>query len=95
MSQEVECFDTAVTDTEALVTLAKNQAVDLVIVGPEIPLSKGLVDALEQVNILAYGPTKEGAQLEASKAFCKDFLLVTTFPQQNMQSLPKLLRLHI
>ena len=56
-----------------MVKLAKDQAVDLVIVGPEVPLSLGLVDALEQANILAYGPRKAGAELEASKAFCKDF----------------------
>lgn len=73
MAQDVECFDAAVTDIDALVKLAKDQAVDLVLVGPEIPLSLGLVDALEQANILAYGPCKAGAELEASKAFCKDF----------------------
>lgn len=73
MAQEVQCFDTPVTDIAALVALAQAEAVDLVIVGPEVPLSLGLVDALEQANILAYGPRKAGAELEASKAFCKDF----------------------
>ena len=80
IAQEVQCFDTPVTEIEALVALAQAEAVDLVIVGPEVPLSLGLVDALEQANILAYGPCQAGAQLEASKAFCKDFFARHNIP---------------
>lgn len=73
MANEVDCFELAVEDTAGIVDLAKREGVGLVIVGPEVPLSLGLVDALAEVGIPAYGPTKDGAQLESSKAFCKDF----------------------
>ncbi len=73
MASEVECFNVAVEDIEGLVKLAQDNEIGLVVVGPEVPLSLGLVDALEGVGIPAYGPKREGAQLESSKAFCKDF----------------------
>ena len=73
MASEVDCYDVAVDDIEGIVELARDNQVGLVIIGPEIPLSLGIVDALQAVGIPAYGPTRQGAQLEASKAFCKDF----------------------
>ena len=73
MAAEADCFDVAVEDVAGIVGLARSEAVDLVVVGPEIPLSLGLVDALEAEGIAAYGPRRAGAQLESSKAFCKDF----------------------
>ena len=68
MEQEVPCFPIAVEDTNAIIQIAKEESIDLVIIGPEIPLSLGLVDALESEGILAYGPKKAGAQLESSKS---------------------------
>ncbi|MEK6398593.1 MAG: phosphoribosylamine--glycine ligase, partial [Terriglobus sp.] len=47
---------------------------DLVIIGPEVPLAAGIVDALNARNIRVFGPTQAAAQLESSKAFTKDFL---------------------
>jgi phosphoribosylamine--glycine ligase len=47
---------------------------DLVVIGPEVPLAAGIVDALNQRNIRVFGPTQAAAQLESSKAFTKDFL---------------------
>ncbi|ADE53413.1 phosphoribosylamine--glycine ligase [Coraliomargarita akajimensis] len=73
MATDVDCYDRSVEDIPGLVKLAQEEAIDLVIVGPEIPLSLGLVDALSEAGIAAYGPQKDGAQLESSKAFCKDF----------------------
>ena len=73
MASEVECFNTSVEDIDGIVALAQANQIGLVVVGPEVPLSLGLVDALQAVGIPAYGPKKEGAQLESSKAFCKDF----------------------
>jgi phosphoribosylamine---glycine ligase len=73
MATEVDCFNVAVEDIDALVKLAQDNNIGLVIVGPEVPLSLGLVNALAKVGIPAYGPNQDGAQLEASKAFCKDF----------------------
>lgn len=73
MAAEVDCFDVAVDNIPALVELAQEHAIGLVVIGPEVPLSLGLVDALAALGIPAYGPNKAGAQLESSKAFCKDF----------------------
>lgn len=67
-----ECMNVAVDNIAGLVALAKEKKIDLVVVGPEIPLSLGLVDALRAENILAFGPTQAAAELEASKGFMKD-----------------------
>jgi len=61
----------AVDDVDGLVTLAVAERIDLVVVGPEVPLVAGLVDALTSVGIAAFGPTRAAAQLEGSKAFAK------------------------
>lgn len=62
------------TDIAALVEAARSHAIDLVIVGPEAPLAAGLVDALSDAGVLAFGPTKAAARLESSKSFAKDFM---------------------
>ena len=74
MKAEVDCYGVAVEDIHGIVKLAQDQKINFVIVGPEVPLSLGLVDNLRKVGILAYGPNAQGAKLESSKAFCKDFL---------------------
>jgi phosphoribosylamine--glycine ligase len=61
-------------DVDGLVALALREAVDLVVVGPELPLTLGLVDALAAKGVLAFGPTRAAARLEGSKAFMKRFL---------------------
>ena len=73
MAKSIDCFPVPADAIEELVTLAQNESIDFVIVGPEVPLCLGIVDALKTVNIPAYGPTQEAAQLESSKSFCKDF----------------------
>ncbi len=59
--------------------ITKNQ-IDFVIVGPELPLSKGITDYLNTRNIPVFGPTKEGAQIEASKSWAKDLMLEAGVP---------------
>jgi phosphoribosylamine--glycine ligase len=66
--------DVAANDVPALVALAERERVDLVVIGPEAPLTLGLVDALEERSIPAFGPSRAAAQLEGSKAFMKEFL---------------------
>jgi phosphoribosylamine--glycine ligase len=61
-------------NVEGLVKFAKEKKVELVIVGPEDPLAEGIVDALEAVEIKAFGPSKAAAQLEADKAFSKQIM---------------------
>jgi phosphoribosylamine--glycine ligase len=62
------------TDIKGLVDFAKENSVDLVVVGPEEPLSLGLVDAMEAAGIAAFGPRRPAAQLEADKAFAKQLM---------------------
>ncbi len=59
-------------DNAGLLTLAQRAAVDLVVIGPEVPLVAGLVDRLSKAGIVAFGPTAAAAQLEGSKGFTKD-----------------------
>ena len=63
-----------VNDNEAVVALAKSLSADLVVIGPEAPLVSGVVDALQDVGIAAFGPGKTAAQLEGSKSFSKEFM---------------------
>ncbi|MGX9459891.1 phosphoribosylamine--glycine ligase [Shewanella sp. A14] len=63
-----------VEQIDALVTFAKDNAIAITIVGPEVPLSLGVVDAFNAAGLAIFGPTKGAAQLESSKAFTKDFL---------------------
>jgi phosphoribosylamine--glycine ligase len=58
----------------ALVTFASDQQIDLVIIGPEAPLAIGLADALRAAGRSVFGPSQAAAQIEASKAFSKDFM---------------------
>lgn len=61
-------------DIPALLAFAKEQAIDLTIVGPEAPLVAGIVDRFRAAGLNCFGPTRLASQLEGSKAFCKDFL---------------------
>lgn len=61
-------------DVPGLVALARQQRVDLVVVGPEVALALGLVDRLREHGIAAFGPTQAAAQIEASKVFAKAFM---------------------
>lgn len=63
-----------ITDLVALSEFALKEKIDLTIVGPEDPLTKGIVDIFEQKNLVIFGPSKEAARLEGSKVFMKDFL---------------------
>ncbi len=60
-----------ISDNYAIVNLAKSLSVDLVVVGPEVPLVNGVADELRALNIAVFGPSKAAAQLEGSKHFAK------------------------
>jgi phosphoribosylamine--glycine ligase len=72
IAQVAECVAIGADDVDALVSFAKDNAIDLVVVGPEGPLVLGLVDRLEAENIRAFGPRANAAMLEGSKGFMKD-----------------------
>ncbi len=80
IAEEAVCHAVKADNVANLVALAKAEQVDFVIVGPEVPLSLGLVDELATVGILAFGPSRAGAQLEASKVYTKAFLLRNKIP---------------
>jgi phosphoribosylamine--glycine ligase len=61
----------AITDNNAIVELAKKLAVDLVVIGPEVPLVNGVADELRAAGLAVFGPSKAAAQLEGSKHFAK------------------------
>ncbi len=69
-----------VMDLEGLSTFAKENSVDLTIVGPEAPLVAGIVDHFQKDDLRIFGPTEGAAQLEGSKAFTKDFLARQKIP---------------
>ncbi len=69
-----ECVDINVMDKEKMVAFAKENAIDLVFVAPDDPLVDGMVDALEAAGIRAFGPRKNAAIIEGSKAFSKELM---------------------
>lgn len=74
LEKKVKNINIDVSDTDALLSFAKQNQIDLTIVGPELPLSLGIVDVFEQNGLLCLGPTKQAAQLESSKVFSKNFM---------------------
>lgn len=74
------CMDGSVDDNNKIVSFAKENNIDLTVVGPEVPLCNGLVDALESEGLVAFGPTKHAATLEASKSFSKEFMMKHNIP---------------
>nr|WP_199042183.1 phosphoribosylamine--glycine ligase [Dyella sp. ASV24] len=70
----------AVTDLDGLLKLAKDEKIELTVVGPEVPLVAGLVDKFRAAGLRCFGPRAVAAQLEGSKAFAKDFLLRHNIP---------------
>ena len=91
MALEAECFDVPVEEIEGMVALAQAQGIGLVIVGPEVPLSLGLVDALAAVSIPAYGPMPLERSLNRARFSAKTFLPNTTSRPRPTEILPKLL----
>ena len=80
ISNVAECIDIGDSDIENLLKFAKENQIDLTIVGPEIPLVAGIVDAFEKEGLKIFGPNKKCAQLEGSKAFSKDFMIRHNLP---------------
>ena len=80
ISNVAECVNIGDSDIEALVQFAKENKIDLTIVGPEVPLVAGIVDEFEKENLKIFGPNKKCAQLEGSKAFSKDFMIRHNLP---------------
>jgi phosphoribosylamine---glycine ligase len=76
----------AVEDIQGLVEFAQQKHIELTIVGPEVPLVLGVVDAFQAAGLAIFGPTQAAAQLEGSKAFTKDFLARHAIPSADYQN---------
>jgi phosphoribosylamine--glycine ligase len=74
------CEAVPVTDLEALATLAARERVDFTVVGPEGPLSKGIVDHFRAKGLAVFGPTQAAARIESSKRFAKELMLKANVP---------------
>jgi phosphoribosylamine---glycine ligase len=82
----VENVAIAATDILELLAFAKKARVGLTIVGPEVPLTMGIVDSFQQAGLQCFGPTAQAAQLEGSKSYCKDFMVRHNIPTAKYQS---------
>ncbi|ENZ01568.1 phosphoribosylamine-glycine ligase [Clostridium thermobutyricum] len=69
-----KCENVNLTDIDELLVFAKNNRIDLTVVGPEEPLTNGIVDKFKSEGLKIFGPDKKGAELEGSKSFSKDFM---------------------
>lgn len=67
-------------DFSRLIARVKNLGIDYTIVGPEAPLAEGIVDRFEEAGLKVFGPNREGAQLESSKAYAKEFMRAANIP---------------
>lgn len=81
-----KCIDSSPTDVQRLVEFATVEKMDLTIVGPEISLNAGLVDAFKQKKLLVFGPTQKAAQIECSKKFAKEIMLSAGIPTADYKS---------
>ncbi len=80
LEPKVENIAIKASDIDALVNCAEQEGVDMTLVGPETPLVEGITDAFNSAGLHCFGPTRGAAQLEGSKAFCKDFLARHNIP---------------
>jgi len=69
-----DCVNMSITDNEALGQFALAHDIGLTVVGPELPLTNGLVDHFQALNLKIFGPSRQAAQLEGSKAFAKEIM---------------------
>lgn len=74
ISQSAECIEIKVDDIAGLLDFARKEKIDLTVVGPEIPLSLGIVDEFRNYKLRIFGPDKKAAQLESSKIFSKELM---------------------
>jgi len=80
ISELAECVDIKATDIDGVVSFAKKENIDLVMVAPDDPLVMGMVDALEKEGIRTFGPRANAAIIEGSKAFAKELMKKYNIP---------------
>lgn len=85
MAEIAQCVPLKATDVSAIVGWCRENNPDLVVVGPEAPLCAGLVDALESIGVVAFGPVSAGARMEGSKRFAKEVMQAAGVPTGRAQ----------
>lgn len=90
IAQEAECVSIAADNIRSLFAFARDNKVDLTIVGPEAPLVDGLVDHFRQGGLKIVGPTQTAARLEGSKSFAKEFMNKYGIPTAKYEVIPNL-----
>ena len=85
-AKDAENVDLAATDIPGLIEFAKNQSIDLTVIGPEAPLDAGLADAMDAEGLKVFGPSQAAAELEGSKVFCKNLLHTANIPTASYQT---------
>jgi phosphoribosylamine---glycine ligase len=78
--QTIDCRPVDISDQPAVVALALELATDLVVIGPEAPLVAGLADPLREAGVAVFGPSRDAARIEGSKAFAKDVMAAASVP---------------
>ena len=86
ISKVAECIDIEVSDLEGLKDFAIKNGIDLTVVGPELPLTLGIVDLFEQNNKKIFGPDKAASELEGSKAFSKTLMKDHSIPTADYET---------
>ncbi|MGO2083362.1 phosphoribosylamine--glycine ligase [Vagococcus sp.] len=86
----IECVPIEELDFCQLITFCQREEITYTIVGPELPLSLGIVDAFQAADLLVFGPTKQAAQLEASKDFAKQLMKKYQIPTANFATFTSL-----
>jgi len=80
IAEQAECVPVPATDVVALATFAEKEKIDLTVVGPEVPLTLGLVDEFQRRGLRAFGASRAAAQIEGSKAFAKALMVKYGIP---------------
>jgi phosphoribosylamine---glycine ligase len=88
ISELAQCVPIGIAEQNALIQFAASEAVDLTVVGPEVPLAEGIVDEFETRGLTIFGPTRAAARLEASKTWAKDFMDRNGIPTARYQVAP-------
>jgi len=85
-----ECIDIPVDDLVSLRDFAKNKSIDLTVVGPELPLTMGIVDLFEKDNLNIFGPNRAASEIEGSKVFSKNLMKKYNIPTAEYKSFSNL-----
>ncbi len=86
LEKDIENISIDAEDISALIDFAQKNDISLTIIGPEVPLVAGIVDAFTEAGLKCFGPTAQAAQLEGSKTYCKDFMARHKIPTAEYQS---------